>query len=601
MRVTTGQILARCLKQYGVPLVAGIPGHGNWSMLDALNDQGCDVPFIQVFHEQSAIHLADAYYRATGVPCAASTSIGPGAMNTVIGLATAYADSTAVLLLTGSAATHMRGHGVMQELDRYGLNDFSDVAAPVTKRRYQVVRADEIPFVMHRAFNAMLSGRPGPVHVELPLDVQIDMVDGEVAPLAQRLPVGRPRPDAHAVEQAIELLLSAERPVIVAGGGTIAADASSELVRLATDLGIPVVTTWNGKGAIPEDHDRNGWTAGWPGSISGNTLAANADVVLSLGCKFTDWSASSYRKGVTFSLPPGKLIQVDLDSYEIGKNYPAEVGVVGVIRSTLSDILAGVSPAQSAAALDRRESYLAEVADLKDQWENRLAEKRSSNASPMTMLRVLAELRAVLPRNGIVTVGSGHPQSATKQSFPIYEPRTHITSGSYSPMGFAVPAAIGAKFAKPDSPVVCIVGDGDFMQTMQELAVCVMHNLPVVFLVLNNKGYISIRDGQIGLMTRQIGGEFNHLNGEPYSPDFAQMAKSFGFEYSISVDRPDELARALKAALECGGPAMVEAQITRDRIGAPEVVGWWDFPLLPTAPEGMLEGYARAVADEQHR
>jgi acetolactate synthase-1/2/3 large subunit len=604
MQLTVGQILGKTLKAYGVPYVTGLPGHGNWSMIDAFNDPVSKLPFIQVMHEQSAVHIADAHYRATGVPIAACTSIGPGATNTIIGLATAHCDSTALLLITGSAATHMRGHGVMQELDRFASPDFPHIAAPVTKRTFDVIRADQVPFVLHRAWNAMLTGRPGPVHMEVPLDVQVETTDVDVADLSKRLPVGKPRAEAHAIEGAIRLLLSAERPCIVVGGGAISADSTPELTMLVERLGIPVVFTWNGKGALAEDHPMCAGTAGWPGSLPGNHTAANADVLMSLGCRFTDWSASSYRKGVTFSIPDAKLIQVDIDPREIGKNYPTEVGIAADCKLVLADILAGISDEQARQAREARASYLDKVEGLKQEWEKRLERRRSFNGMPTTMLRTLRELRKVLPRHGIVTVGSGHPQSTTKQAFPVYEPRTHITSGSFSSMGFALPAAIGAKLAKPEAPVVCIIGDGDFMMCVQELALCAMYNVPVVFLILNNSGYISIRDGQNYLIGRQIGSEFNQHagNGKPYSVDFVALAKSFGFEVAAKVQSADDIGSTIKRALDAKAPALVEVPITRDvSVAAAEVVGWWDFPVLPTAPDSVKADYKAGYAAEQHR
>ena len=604
MRLTVGQIIGKALKAYGAPYVTGLPGHGNWSMIDAFNDPVSKLPFIQVMHEQSAVHIADAHYRVTGQPIAACTSIGPGATNTIIGLATAHCDSTALLLITGSAATHMRGHGVMQELDRFASPDFPHIVAPVTKRTFDVIRADQVPFVMHRAWNAMTTGRPGPVHMEIPLDVQVETTDIEIAELGKRLPVGKPRADGIAIEAAIRLLLTAKRPCIVVGGGAISSNATPELTILVEKLGIPVVFTWNGKGALAEDNPMCAGTAGWPGSLPGNKTAANADVVMSLGCRFTDWSASSYRKGVTFSIPDAKLIQVDIDPREIGKNYPAEVGVVGDCKLVLAVILAGISVEQARKTRVASASYLAVVAALKKEWEEKLEQRRSYNGMPTTMLRTLRELRKVLPRHGIVTVGSGHPQSTTKQAFPVYEPRTHITSGSFSSMGFALPAAIGAKLAKPDAPVVCIIGDGDFMMCVQELAVCSMHDIPVVFLVLNNSGYISIRDGQNNLMGRQIGSEFNYQNGagRPYSVDFVALAKSFGFEVSAKVQAADGIGSAIKRALDSKAPALVEVPITRDAsIAASEVVGWWDFPVLPTASDAVKADYKAGYAAEQHR
>ena len=604
MKLTVGQILGKSLKHYGVPHVVGLPGHGNWSLLDAFHDPVSRLPFFQVMHEQSAAHIADAHFRATGQPICACTSIGPGATNTVTGMATASCDSTAFLLITGSAATHMRAHGVMQELDRYHAPDFTHVAAAVTKRNFDVIHADMAPFVVHRAFNAMLTGRPGPVHVEIPLDVQVRTTEIDVQDLDKRIPIGKPRGDEKAIRIAIELLLSAERPCIAVGGGAITAEATPELTKLAESLGIPVVFTWNGKGAISEESPMCAGTVGWPGSLPANTTAAGADVLMSVGCRFTDWSASSYRKGSAFSIPPSRLIHIDIDPHEIGKNYETECGVIADIKLALEDILAGISPEQARKARAGRAAYLDEVAGLKTQWDEILGRRRSYDKSPTSMLRALRALRNVLPRHGIVTVGSGHPQSSTKQAFPVYGPRTHITSGSFSSMGFALPAAIGVKLARPDVPVVCIIGDGDFMMSVQELAMCVMYDIPVVFLILNNSGYISIRDGQDGLIGRNIGSEFNRHAGqnEVYSVDFPALAKSFGFEFATRITDTAELESTIRRALESNAPALVEVPITRDAsVAAAEVVGWWDFPLVPGASEGLAEDYRRGIEAEQHQ
>ncbi len=601
---TVGHLIGRALKAYGVPYITGLPGHGNWNLLDAFNDEGTDIPVVQTMHEQAAVHIADAHYRVTGSPIAACTSIGPGAANTVMGLANAHCDSTALLLLTGSASTHMRGHGVMQEMDRENAPDFTQVTQHVTKRNFDMISADSAAFIMHRAFNAMTTGRPGPVHIDIPLDVQSAETDIDFQDLSKRLPTGRQRADSLAIEAAIRLLLSAERPCIVAGGGAITSNAGSALKTIVERLGIPVVFTWNGKGALPEDHPMNAGTVGWPGSLTGNTLASEADVVMSLGCKFTDWSASSWRKGVSFSIPDSKLVHVDIDPREIGKNYPVEVGIVADISLALEDMNAGISDEQARKAYEKRSAHHDRLVRLWAEWDEIMEPRRSHNKIPTTMLTTLRELRKVLPRNGIVTVGSGHPQSSTKQDFPIYEPRTHITPGSYSPMGFALPAAIGAKLAKPEAPVVCIIGDGDFIMCMQELATCVQYSIPVVFLVLNNSGYISIRDGQDALMGRNIISEFSSHgdNSEPYSVQFPALAKSFGIDFATQVQRVDEIGSTIKAALECGGPALVEVPITRDvSIAASNVVGWWDFPPVPTAPQGVKDDYAAGLAAEQHQ
>ncbi|PBB25141.1 MULTISPECIES: thiamine pyrophosphate-binding protein [unclassified Mesorhizobium] len=599
MKLTGGQIVARALKEYGVEYVAGVPGHGIWSLFDAFLEEGSTLPFIQVMHEQSAVHMADGFFRASGRPMACSTSIGPGATNTIIGLATCYADSIPAFFVSGGPATHMKGHGVMQEIERQNENAFPRITEQVTKRAYKAGRVDELPFIMHRAFNTMLSGRPGPVHVEVPMDIQVEAADVEIHPLDLRMARGVAYPDPKAVERAVKLLLSAERPVIVAGGGAISANASGELTRLAEKLGAAVSITWNGKGAISEDHALFIGAVGQTGTTCGNSITASADVVMSVGCRFTDWSASSYAKGVSFSIPPGKLIHIDLDHHEIGKNYPTEVGIVADAKATLEAMLAMISEDESKKAVMRRDRFLADVQKAKADWEALLAPRRDSRESPFTSQRPLGALRTVMSRDGIVVVGSGNTQGAVKQTFPIYQPRTHLTSGSFSPMGWAVPAAMGAKLAMPDRQVVSITGDGDFMMSLPELGTAVMNNIPVVFLVQNNQGYMSIRGGQRKFMGRHIASEFNRHkgNGEPYSADIAAVARNFGVE-SWKVTADEDLEKSLKAALDCGGPALVEVITSRDAAG-PFATGWWDFP-SPAYYEKEQAAYTEKRVLEQH-
>lgn len=592
-KLTGGQIVAKALKNYGVKYVAGIPGHGIWSLTDAFLEEGSEIPFIQVFHEQSAVHMADGYYRVTGQPMAAVTSIGAGASNTVIGMATAYTDSTSTIVITGGPPTHMRGHGLLQELERFTANDFPKVAEAVTKRNWVATRVDELPFIMQRLFSAMLTGRPGPVHLEVPMDVQAETAEVEMHDLDKRLPVGVAYPDPTAIQAAADLLRASERPVIVAGGGAITSEASSEIVRLVELMKIPVVTTWNGKGAIPEDHELFAGSVGQTGTPVGNHVASTADVVIAIGCRFTDWSASSYAKGVTFSIPDSKLIHIDIDPQEIGKNYPAEVGIVAdarVVVSQIADALAGESP--------NRAEYLFELEAKMSEWEAQLSARRDSDRFPFTSQRPLGALRKVMPRNGIIVAGSGNTQGAVKQTFPVYEPRTHLTSGGFSSMGWAIPAAIGAKLGAPDRPVVCVLGDGDFLMTCQEIGLCVTNNVPVVFIVQNNSGFMSIRGGQRKQSSRHIGTEFNNPDGTPYSPDYKAFGEAFGMR-SYRVESDDELEGTLREALESNEPVLIEVPTDRDAAG-PWVPGWWDFPVPAYIDDERQQEYWDVRASEQH-
>jgi acetolactate synthase-1/2/3 large subunit len=596
-KLTGGEIIGRTLTNYGVEYAAGIPGHGAWSMLDGFLQDGVSVPVLQVFHEQSAVHMADGYWRASGRPMTAMTSIGPGATNTIIGLATAFADSTSLLAITGGPATHRKGHGVMQELERYRSNDFPRVVEPVTKRHWEVGTVEELPFVLHRAFNAMLSGRPGPVHLEIPMDVQAAAADVELHDLQRRIARGKVHPDPDAVDEAARLLHGAERPVIVIGGGLITANASAELLALAEALQAPVVTTWNGKGGFPEDHDLFAGAVGQTGTIAGNGIASEADVLISVGCRFTDWSASSWRKGVSFSIPPGRLIQIDIDPQEIGKNYPADVGIVADAQPALAALAAACGTNGSLS--DAHEDHLRRLAVLKCDWDDQMSTRMDSEETPFTSQRPLRDLRRVLPRDGIIVAGSGNTQGAVKQSFPVYEPRTHLTSGSYSSMGWAVPAAIGAKLAKPDSKVACVLGDGDFLQTAQELGVCVQNDIPVCFVVQNNAGYMSIRGGQRKITDRHLISEFTRPGGAEYRVDIANLAKSFGVE-SWRVDDSDELESTLERAINTDAPTVVEVTTSRDAAG-PWVPGWWDFPVPAYITDERQSEYWAERAEEQHQ
>ncbi|MFB9124091.1 thiamine pyrophosphate-binding protein [Paraburkholderia dipogonis] len=592
-KLTGSQIVAQTLKNYGVEYVAGIPGHGIWTLTDAFLEKDSEIRFIQVFHEQSAVHLADGYYRVAGKPMAAVTSIGAGASNTVIGMATAFTDSTSVMLITGGPPTHMRGHGLLQELERYTDNDFPKIAEAVSKRHWVVQRVEELPFVMHRAFSAMVTGRPGPVHIEIPMDTQAEAAEVTLHDLEERVPVGKVFPDPAAVSKAADVLRSAKRPVIVIGGGVITGEASAEVLALAEKWKIPVVTTWNGKSGFPEDHELFAGSVGQTGTLCGNKVASTADVILAVGCRFTDWSSSSYAKGVTFSIPPGRLIHIDIDPHEIGKNYPVTAGIVADAKYALAHIVEALKD----DSVERTE-YLDQVAGYKAEWEAKLSTRRDSDRFPFTSQRPLGALRKVFPRDTIVVVGSGNTQGAVKQTFPVYEPRTHLTSGGFSSMGWAVPAAIGAKLAAPHRPVVCVLGDGDFLMTSQEIAICVTNNIPVVFIVQNNAGYMSIRGGQRKQTSRHIGTEFNHPDGTPYSPDFETLGKAFGLK-SFRVNSNDELEPILQEALDSNAPVLIEIPTDRDAAG-PWVPGWWDFPIPAYITDERQDEYTQFRQSEQH-
>jgi len=572
-QLTGGEIVALFLKQQGIPYAVGIPGHGCLGLMDAFKRH--DVQVIQVRHEQSAAHLADGYFRVTGKPLAVFTSIGPGAVNTAVGVATAYVDSTAMLLFTGSVHTYMFGHGVLQEIERQHWADFPRMLYPVVKASYQVTRVDQLPWVLVNAYRTAVSGRPGPVHIDLPMDIQAEAADVTMPPSRIERPSG-PRPDPEAIESAAKLLAKAKRPVILAGGGVILAEASSELVKLAEHLQAPVVTTLQGKGAIPEDHNLAAFYTGSKGSPVGIQATTRADVLLAVGCRFADETASSYKPGAAFTIPPTRLVQIDIDPQELGKNYPVDVAIHADAKAALKDLLRAVK--KLLPEPPKRTGYLKELQQAKEAWMKELAPLREG--TPITISRVVQELREALPREAIVVTSAGHAQAALFQEFPVYHPRTHISPGGFSTMGFALPAAIGAKLAHPDSPVVAVEGDGSFLMTCQELACAVQYDIPIVVVVLNNQGWLSIRDLQIDAYgpDRVYATQFVNRDGRPTSPDFVLLAEAFGC-IGERVTTPGQLGPAVARSLSALRPTIIEVAVesTHPRSQG-KSYGYWDVP-----------------------
>lgn len=596
---TGGEIVVDHLIAEGVPYMVGIPGHGCLALMDAARVRADRIKVIQVRHEQAAIHMADGYYRVTGRPLAAFTSIGPGALNCAIGLGAAYVDSTAVLLLSGEAHTYMAGRGVLQEIERQRPADLPTALAPLVKGSFRPSSPADLHRTLGDAFDEMLSGRPGPVFVSLPMDVQAEAADvDEPAPAIGRS--AAPPVDAGDVAAAARLLTSAERPVILAGGGVTLASAEAEMLALAEHLGAAVVTTLQGKGCFPEDHPLYAWHAGSKGTSVGNAVTVSADVILAVGCRFTDLTASSFRHGVTFSIPPTKLIHLDIDPAEIGKNFETEIGLLGDARqglAALGEACRALGPARDYAGSD----YGREIVRLRDAWLQDVAGMKNSDMRPPTVSRFYRELRTVLARDAIVTSGSGHAQAGLLE-FPFYEPRTNLTSGGFSCMGFSYPAALGAKLAAPEREVVAVVGDGDFSQTMQEMATARQYDIAAVAIVLNNFGWYSIRDLQIQAYgeDRPTAAEFRGTDGRSYSPEFARIAEGFGL-HAERIDTPEAIGPAVRRALDSGQPALVEVLIQQQfPYSGGSVAGWWDVP-IPAYMGARRTRYEEERSEEQPR
>ncbi len=597
MKRTGGQIIMDYLEREGVPYVLGIPGHGILGFFDALRESvsAGKTKYIQVKHEQAAVHIADGYFRIKGEPLAVFTSIGPGALNTAIGLGTAYVDSTAVLQFSGDTHVQMKGVGVLQEIERYQDSNFIRALEPLTKRAWRAESAGQLPRILQRSFNQMLTGRKGPVVVALPMNVQTESVEVE-PPEPQRHRAMLPSVgDARAIDAAAKLLRAAKRPVMLLGGAALRSGEMELLVKLAETLGAAVVTTMAGKSAFPEDHPLYGFHTGSKGTPLGLHLTSTADVILALGARFADETTCSYKDGVAFSIPKTKLIHVDIDAGEIGKNYPCEVGILG----DLSQVSRQLIDAYGEPRDWRRSEYAREIAEQRAEWRAHIEKGRERTFDKITISQLIGELEACLPEGTIISTSSGNTQAQLFQEYAFTKGQTHLTTGGFSTMGWAFPAALGAKLAAPGRPVVCLLGDGDFLMTMQELSTMAQYDIPVVVVLANNRCWMAIEDLQRGMLgsNHAFGNRFEQ-GEEPYSPDFAEIAKNFGIA-SEKISARGSVAAAVTKALASKKPALIEVDVYDqypESGGA--AYGWWDVP-IPTYLEERREKYDRERTGER--
>ena len=599
MRLTGGEIVAEYLISQGVPYVLGIPGHGCLGLADAFLGREDRIKVLKMMQEMGGVHLADGYYRAGGRPLAVFTSIGPGAINTAIGAATAYVDSTPVLIINGSAHTYMRGKGLLQEVERERDDDFDRILAPVVKRSMRVDKVEQLPSIMKRAFNVMMTGRRGPVNIILPMDVQSDSANVALPKPAQSAPAGRVQGDCEEISRAVKLLAGAKRPVILAGGGVGASGAGEALRELAELKGAAVVTTMAGKGCFPEDHPLYAWHTGSKGTSVGLHMTSTADVLLAVGCRFADETACSYRRGVAFSIPPTKLVHIDIDPYEIGKNYPVEVGIEGDAKAVLEEIASELKEAATRKDIKNLE-FMHELAREQAKWARYIEKLVSVKTKLPTISQLLRELRRVMSPDAYLVTSSGNTQAQMLQEFPFYVPGTCITTGGFSTMGFTLPAAIGVKLARLDRQVVGLTGDGDFLMTMQEMATAVQVGTPIVMVVANNQGWLAIKDLQIDAYgkKRAVAVDFETPDGKIYSPDITAAACAFGWS-AQKITARQGIAPAVKKALSTMRPALVEVIVHRESpySGSP-AVGWWDVP-VPTYLKERRAKYEKERREEK--
>jgi len=596
MKLTGGEIVVKQLVREGVPYIIGIPGHGVLGLFDAIRreEQAGNIKYIQVKHEQAAAAIADGYYRIKGEPLAAFASIGPGTLNLSIGLGTAYADSTAFLALCGDTHVHMKGVGVLQEVERYQDSNIVRSLEPLAKRSWRAESTGQLQRILRRAFSQMTTGRPGPCVVTLPMDMQATACEVKLEMRNENAEITcLPCADKAAIERAIALMKTAKRPVILAGGGALYAKAGEQIVQLAEKWGAAMVTTLAAKGTVPETHPQYCFHTGSKGTPIGLEICRKADVVLALGTRFADETACSYRKGVAFNFPQTKLIHIDIDAGEIGKNYGADVGIVADLGDSLTQLL-GANP-----AFEINQEYLNEIKALRQSWFDYLKDKRARETEEVTISQLTGLMNEILPVDTIVSTSSGNTQAQLFQEYCYPRANCNLTTGGFSTMGWAVPAAMGAKLAAPERPVVAFLGDGDFLMTMQELSTMAQYDIPVVVLLADNSGWMAIKDLQIDALGAEtaFGNDFTTPDGLEYSPDFAMIAQAFGID-GYRVSTLEGVRAALEEAVALNKPALIHVDVCREHPDSGgKAFGWWDVP-IPAYMEEKRKIYEAAIKEE---
>ncbi len=549
-RINAGEAVIEMLRQEGVSHIFGIVGSSFLDILDPLFDDD-SMQFVGVRHEQGAALMADGFSRISGAPSVCLATNGPGVLNLTYGIGSAYVAHSPVVVLAPSASRDHQWRDSTQEFDQVAL------FKPITKASFPINKIERLPDALRQAFRVATSGKMGPVLVDIPLDllpgaeVDLDLL----SPQNYRSGQTRSRGDRDLVERATRALLSAERPVIVAGGGIQWSNAGEEVAQLADLLGAAVVTSYGRADAIPSDHPLFLGHLGRLGAEEGIEAIRQADVILAAGTRLGQSSTFYDNRYIPAD---ARIIQIELDPQELGRNYPVEVGIEGDARAVLREIIAQARDQEPRP----NARWVSDIHDWGSRRQQRLDAEARDNSSPIKPQRVYGELRRVMPRDAIVALDAGLAPNFGQDRLNFYEPRSLMTSLDLGGLGFSFPASLGAKFAAPDRPVVNFNGDGGFLFNAQEFATAVRYNLRVVTVIMNNSCWGSEKAYQrYAFNERYVGADTNN-------PRFDQYAELFG-GHGFYVDRPEDIGDALLAALNADGPSIIEIPTDPDEMPRP--------------------------------
>lgn len=555
MKLTGAKILLESLKREGVEVIFGYPGAAITDIHDKMEES--KINYILVRHEQAAVHAADAYARATGKVGVVLVTSGPGATNTVTGIASAFMDSSPVVVITGQVPRMLIGNDAFQEVDIVGIT------RPCTKHNYLVKSIDHLASTIKEAFYLASSGRPGPVLVDLPKDIVQGSADFKY-PRKVSLRGYQPHLQAHPkqVRKAFDLMLGAKKPVIYAGGGVVLSGAHRELKALAESFSIPVTTTLMGLGGFPGTHDLSLGMLGMHGTYRANMAVQNCDLLVAVGARFDDRVTGKLDEFCSHA----QIIHIDIDPTSIRKNVSVHVPIVADCRGALTDIMTLVKEkkgrAKSLVKLEDRKDWL----DMIKAWKETYPLAYDQNPEgPIKPQFVVEELYRLTKGKAIITTEVGQNQMWAAQYYHMAQPRTFITSGGLGCMGFGLPAAIGAQVARPEKTVIDIAGDGSIQMNIQELATAVQYNLPVKIAILNNEFLGMVRQWQELFYDRRYCATPMNC-----APDFVLLAESYG-AVGLRAEKPDQVAPVIQKALRIKRPVIMDFRVEREECVYPMV------------------------------
>ncbi len=555
-RIANGAV--ETLEKLGIETIFGIPGSQTGPFYDALYSSS--IRHVLVRHEQSASYMADAYAKFTGRIGVCDGTGGPGATNLLTGVATARTDNSPIMVFTGQQAAQNIGKGAFQELDHESL------FRPVTKWSRCLLKNESIVETLRKGYELAMSGRPGPVHIDLPVDLQTEVLNHEdERALGQKtfmLSPTVPAAKREYIRDAAELLVNSSRPLIISGGGVhYTGRAWRELRDFAEYTEIPVCTTFNGRGSFPEDHPLSAGRMGVRAATYNNRVLAEANVILALGCRFASLSTRNWSN----INPSAILIHVDIDPSTIGKNYPARIGIVGDAGKVLRTLIEEAKSLRDAETKKRR-IWLKFLEDAKTEWKNsEWSLKGSSGAEPLKPQKVFSEIRRFFDRRTVFTMDAGNNKLWASTFLEIYEPCTWIQSGSFGPMGYALPAALACKIVEPSRFVVAVCGDGGFYMSLHELSTSFQENIPIMVCIINDMALGTIRHNQQVLYAGR------YISSDLVNPDFAAVAEAFGC-CGLDVRTPSQLVSALGEgyrAVKNGQSSVIDIHIDREELLPP--------------------------------